>query len=186
MRHALQLPKSQKPAGPLDRVDRAENARKRLPVARILLQIHQFSVQPIQVFIALQQEFTDDLIIHACFLHLFRFGTRPRFLHASAAVLPIFFFCAHTIPSVNASAPTFPVHLTFQPDSFRRSRFRSISPFPVLLFSRCIPPLFFNSYPFSSRFFPPLCLYSFLSLPSPFSTRQVRFIPAHPSFAFPH
>src|SRR5437899_12197726 len=176
MRHALQLPKSQKPACPLDRVDRPENARKRLPVPWILLQIHQFSVQPIQVFIALQQEFTDDLIIHACFLHLFRFGTRPRFLHASPAVLPIFFSCAHTIPSVNASAPTFPVHLTFQHDSLRRSHVPPIPPFPPSLFPRPIPPFFFNSYPFNSRFFPPHRLYSFLSLPSPFSTRQVRFI----------
>ena len=105
---------------PLDGMNRSENTRKRVSILRVFLQAHQFPVQPVQVFAALQQEFANDLVVHPFFLHLFRFGTWLRLLRPSPALLPIFLFCAHTIPFANAPALTFPVHLSFQPYFLRR------------------------------------------------------------------
>src|SRR5260370_413910 len=120
MRPALKLPKRQKSTRPLDRVNRPENARQRFPVPRIFLQNDQLTVEPVEIFTALQQEFANNLVAHSLFLNLFRFGTRRSLLRPQSTALPFFFLCAHTIPSANAPAPTFTVHPAFQHDSFHQ------------------------------------------------------------------
>src|SRR5579859_317191 len=124
-------------------MNRSKNARQRLPVARILFQIHHLAVQPVQVLVALQQEFANDLVAISLFLHLFRFGTRPNRLHPTPAALTIFFLSAHTIPFANARLPSFPVHLTFQHGSLPHSRF----PTTLIFFSNSFVPasLLFSS-----------------------------------------
>src|SRR5260370_4269186 len=105
MRPALKLPKRQKSTRPLDRVNRPENARQRFPVPRIFLQNHQLTVEPVEIFTALQQEFANNLVAHSLFLNLFRFATRRSLLRHQSAALPSFFLCAHTIPSAHAPPP---------------------------------------------------------------------------------
>jgi hypothetical protein len=161
-------PKPDTRSCPLNRVYRPENARERFSVFRVFLQTHQLPVQPVQVFVALQQEFANYFVVHAFILHLFRFGTRRGLLRSAPTVLPVFLSCAHTIPSPNARLPTFPVHPTFQHDSFHRSCCQASFIVPSnspglssLLFSSIhtlfqapnLPPaMSFSSLPFSPPF----------------------------------
>jgi len=147
---------------PLDRMNRPENARQCLPVARIFFQTHQLSVQPVQVFTALQKKFANDLVVHSFFLHLFRFGTRHNRFPSPPAFLPIFLFSTHTIPFANARAPTFSVHPTFQHESSLNHLFRPSPPSLAALFSR--HPFSFLQIPSLSAPLPPLRLYPFLPL----------------------
>ena len=55
----LQLRKPQKTASSLDRVDRPENAAQELFVFRILFQLDEIVIQPVQVFGAFLQEIID-------------------------------------------------------------------------------------------------------------------------------
>jgi hypothetical protein len=60
----FELGEPQKTAGALDGVDGAENTGQSFAVAGIPLQLHEFAVQRIQVLVALDQKFADDVFAH--------------------------------------------------------------------------------------------------------------------------
>ena len=64
MRHRLEFAIAEEAAAALERMDRAEDAGEGLLRAGILLEYNQVAIEAIQVLIALDQEFFDDLIHH--------------------------------------------------------------------------------------------------------------------------
>jgi hypothetical protein len=58
----LEAAECQEPTGPLDGMDRSEDARQQLAGLRLLLQRHQIPVELIQVLVALHEKFLDDLV----------------------------------------------------------------------------------------------------------------------------
>jgi len=77
MRHVLQLAESQESAAPLDRMDRAENARHQFLRRWIGFELHQLAIEAIQVLIALDQEILDQ-IVHSRTLKGLLFADQPR------------------------------------------------------------------------------------------------------------
>ena len=68
MSDGFQLAKAQKAAGTLYGVNRAENACQQPGIFGALFQLDHLLVQTGQVFVALNQEFVDDLlVVHDCF-----------------------------------------------------------------------------------------------------------------------
>jgi len=62
MRDLFEMRKAEEAAGALDRVDRAEDARERVPVVGTRLQHHELVVEPVQVLVTFRQEFADDVV----------------------------------------------------------------------------------------------------------------------------
>ncbi len=62
VRHPLQLREAEEPAGPLDRVHRAEDPRQDLGGAGVALEREEVAVQPVEALHALDQELRDDLV----------------------------------------------------------------------------------------------------------------------------
>ena len=58
----LELGEAEKPARAFDGVDRPEDRRQRLPVARILLERYQVPVKAVEVLVALDEELGDNLV----------------------------------------------------------------------------------------------------------------------------
>jgi hypothetical protein len=59
----FQLVETQKSAGALNRVDGPEYARERVFVLRIFLEANQVAVQPVEIFITLDQKIFDDVTL---------------------------------------------------------------------------------------------------------------------------
>ena len=62
VRDPLEVAEGEEPAGPLDGVDRAEDAREQLTRPRGALQRDQVLVQLVQVLVALDQELPNDVV----------------------------------------------------------------------------------------------------------------------------
>ncbi len=65
MCQGAQFGKSEKAARALDRVDRAKDARQPLRIVGSFLQRHKILVELIEVFLALNQKFLDELFVSA-------------------------------------------------------------------------------------------------------------------------
>jgi hypothetical protein len=70
----LQAVERQEAAGPLDGVDRAENAREALARVGLLLEGDQVGVQLVEVLVRLDQELLDDVVqtVHVALLSSYR------------------------------------------------------------------------------------------------------------------
>jgi hypothetical protein len=65
VRHGLELGKAEKSAGALDGVNGAEDARQRVAVSRIFLQMDQLAIQQIEILAAFDQKLANDVVAHA-------------------------------------------------------------------------------------------------------------------------
>ena len=65
VRDRFEFCESEKSAGALDRVDRAENTGERAAIAGIFFEIDQLAVEQVEIFAALDQKLADDVIAHA-------------------------------------------------------------------------------------------------------------------------
>ena len=59
----FQYRKPEETAGSLDRVNRAEDACQHARITRAPLQLHEFLVQTGEIFVALDEEFLNNLLI---------------------------------------------------------------------------------------------------------------------------
>src|SRR5208282_240462 len=89
MRQGAEPGKPEKAAGAFDRMDKAKNVAEDAAIVRLLLEVHEFGVDPIDTLIGLGQEYAEQLV-HTRRLvrtraYAGQHSMRPRRQHAERA-----------------------------------------------------------------------------------------------------